>query len=471
MRHLFVITTIATLFAINAIDSAALSEIDQYSDSSAEAFIDSKSIKEMIRESIGLAATIVAALFFLIFYIQNRADKALLCISTLCLSAAALHIANGNLTDILISTDATWLDVFKGKLIYAALIWTCTAILMFHHYSYPMIADKKLTAISCSLTLFGSSILAFNAVELSPGLASGFIGYGVLLLLVSLWILTQAYRRNQHYSTARLITFLIFIMAIVIGLATGNQVAEISLYALAGLIIIENCIFSKKFFNANLLADKLSSNLKEEVLQQTAALNKKNQQLEQTQQALTSAIGSLKRLSITDGLTQLYNRRYFDREFGKEWRRACRYQSHLSVLMIDIDYFKKLNDSAGHIAGDQGLLWIAQLLKRHFKRAGELTARYGGEEFAVVLPNTKSHVALSIAESLRHAVEQQHFIYNEKLYHLTISIGVCTAIPTTHCSELDVLLAADSALYKAKHNGRNRVATVPLLPACNSKVQ
>jgi diguanylate cyclase (GGDEF)-like protein len=175
------------------------------------------------------------------------------------------------------------------------------------------------------------------------------------------------------------------------------------------------------------------------------------------QLALHEANGKLEELSLRDPLTGVANRRGFERALKLECERAQRTGEPLSLLMIDIDYFKVLNDRYGHLHGDACLLRIATELEKNLNRSSDTIARYGGEEFAVVLPKTDLEGATRVAEKLRNAVLEL-FIANETQMSdfVTISVGVgayeCAADGSIH-SFVD---AADKALYAAKHNGRNR---------------
>jgi diguanylate cyclase (GGDEF)-like protein len=166
---------------------------------------------------------------------------------------------------------------------------------------------------------------------------------------------------------------------------------------------------------------------------------------------------NLEALAIRDGLTGLVNRRYFDVKFGEEARRAGRDQLPLSLLMIDVDYFKLYNDSQGHQRGDECLRAIALRISDTLWRETDFAARYGGEEFAVVMPNTPLSGAMLIAERLRHAVEELNIEHAASLAasHVTLSIGGVVG----RGRELDperLIASADAALYFAKRSGRNR---------------
>lgn len=193
----------------------------------------------------------------------------------------------------------------------------------------------------------------------------------------------------------------------------------------------------------------------------TRQLESKTHALEDANEHLASAIETLHRISAQDGLTEIANRRHFDETLALEWRRAARAHSPLSLLMLDIDFFKAFNDTAGHQAGDACLRRVSQTLRESVHRAGDLVARYGGEEFALLLPETDADHALAIATRLREHVEAMQLPHPASpLGHVTVSIGVASVVPPRDGSGVgDFVRVADAALYDAKRQGRNRVAT------------
>lgn len=165
-------------------------------------------------------------------------------------------------------------------------------------------------------------------------------------------------------------------------------------------------------------------------------------------------------LSSTDSLTGLYNRRVLVKTLNKEFQRATRCQQTLSLIMLDIDFFKQVNDRFGHLNGDIVLIGVANLLKDYL-RPYDVATRFGGEEFALVLPNTELAGATEVAERLRNAIEEMRFSGEIRDLKITVSIGVA-CYPTDQVITIDQLLQqADQALYHAKENGRNRVTCSP----------
>jgi len=189
-----------------------------------------------------------------------------------------------------------------------------------------------------------------------------------------------------------------------------------------------------------------------------AELHNMQAQLEDANAQLQQRNAELDRLATMDGLTGLANRRHFDDVLDKEWRRAAREKAKLSLIMIDIDFFKFYNDNYGHQGGDDCLKQVSAALQKAVCRPGDLVARYGGEEFVVVLPNTPAEGSMVMAEKLCLAVStlkiKHEFSKASKV--VTISMGVATMIPSSTTSEEVLIASADQALYEAKEEGRNR---------------
>jgi diguanylate cyclase (GGDEF)-like protein/PAS domain S-box-containing protein len=185
------------------------------------------------------------------------------------------------------------------------------------------------------------------------------------------------------------------------------------------------------------------------------------------EEELDRAFRLVENQAMIDGLTGIANRRRFDETMDREWRRAMRDHTPLSLLMIDVDHFKLYNDIYGHISGDVCLREIASAAQGVLHRSSDLLARYGGEEFIVVLPSTDSDGALLLAEQIRSAVELRSLPHSGNPPHavITVSIGCATSILDYDAPRNSLLQAADDALYVAKSAGRNRIEVAEALPA------
>jgi diguanylate cyclase (GGDEF)-like protein len=168
----------------------------------------------------------------------------------------------------------------------------------------------------------------------------------------------------------------------------------------------------------------------------------------------------IEKYSLTDGLTGVSNRRFFDQQIEAEWNRAARNKSPLSLLMLDIDFFKDFNDTYGHLSGDYALKTFANVIVSTVQRKSDYVYRCGGEEFSVILPDTPRDGAIIVGERIRANVENTPLKLNDKITNITTSVSVGTIIPEPGSfpqSMTDFYEALDQTLYKAKRNGRNRV--------------
>lgn len=184
------------------------------------------------------------------------------------------------------------------------------------------------------------------------------------------------------------------------------------------------------------------------------------QKLSQTQAELQKVNHELERLSLTDQLTGLANRRHFDSVLYSQFNFAARTKSALSILMCDIDFFKRYNDSYGHLKGDQCIAEVATVLDEQVHRPTDLVCRYGGEEFCIIMPNTGQDGALTVAETVRNAIVERAIVHqvSDVAPVVTLSMGAATYLGQFQTPS-DLVRAADAALYRAKAAGRNQVMT------------
>jgi len=212
----------------------------------------------------------------------------------------------------------------------------------------------------------------------------------------------------------------------------------------------------------NILKSKIS--IFTELYVQKKLLEQKMNELEVIKKELEKANRKLINLSFIDGLTKIANRRRFDESLYREWKRAKRSKLEISIIMIDIDYFKFYNDNYGHQVGDECLIKVAKALVECAKRSQDLVARYGGEEFVAVLPETNYSSACHVAEIMRQSIIALNIkhVHSKALKVVTISLGVCAAVPLKGFTFIDFTKKADAQLYNAKKGGRNRVSSIDL---------
>lgn len=227
-----------------------------------------------------------------------------------------------------------------------------------------------------------------------------------------------------------------------------------------GLLIAHQCHHPRHWQSAEI-------NLLPQLATQLAIAIQQAQLYERVQQANRE----LSDLASRDGLTQIANRRRFDEHIEENWGRQARSQSPLSLILLDIDFFKRYNDRYGHQVGDRCLQQVARTLEANVRRPADLVARYGGEEFAIILPDTPESGAVFLAETIRKAIARSAIAQSAEseddppLPPVTASLGVATVVPFPEATPDSLIGAADRALYGAKAAGRNRVAVSSLQDA------
>lgn len=278
-----------------------------------------------------------------------------------------------------------------------------------------------------------------------------------------LWLHRDAHKRPYAQRlTASLAAGVIMSWLVTSQLELASQTVQLSLALVLALTL---CMISHITRIASF--EGLRSLLLQEVAEKTLNLEEKNLELKSTQRQLRIANIELKALSFTDALTGAYNRLYFDRQFLTEWQRARREQEPLSMILVDIDHFKELNDQHGHLVGDHALKHITDLLKDGFQRGSDIACRYGGEEFVILLPNTPPQQALIRAQEVRKRIESNPFVHAGSEISITASFGIGGMVPQADHEPLALLHATDQALYYIKRNGRNGCH---LAPAVNATV-
>ena len=315
-----------------------------------------------------------------------------------------------------------------------------------------------------SSSKYYQAIRAFALIAILPSIAILFANYSDVLrfsLIISLMIVivccaALVRRVKEGYPPARhLIYATVFAtLGVSVGILTTvgilplNEFTQAVIYAGIALMALFYALAISYRINVDrelriVAQRKLSYQLDELVRERTEALEAVNEQL--------------RVVSITDGLTQVYNRRHFDQVIQMEYNRAYRERSCISLLLLDIDHFKQINDSYGHSFGDYCLQVAAKVLLRAVHRPSDLVARYGGEEFVLLLPETELNGAVHIALEINKAIAVEVVEKDNVSVQMTASIGVACHIPEQSHRQEELIKVADELLYKAKQSGRNRV--------------
>ncbi len=292
--------------------------------------------------------------------------------------------------------------------------------------------------------------LAFSVLYILFPVQFLFNFYLLFTLAVGLYLLYVLYlsvRNRRPGSRVFLGGFLLFLAATIWDMLSYNNIVRsvyVSQIGFVSFIFAQAYVLSMKFNRALATSETLTQHLETIVSERTSELEASNRQLAA--------------LNITDALTGISNRRYFDEKLESEWNRARRNGQPLALLLLDIDHFKAYNDHYGHQGGDSCLQSVARLLAATVHRAGDTVARYGGEEFVVLVPDCNQEDALALAEKIRHTIEIAALPHaKSELGIVSVSIGVKSIIPNETTSPTHLIGMADEALYKAKGKGRNRV--------------
>ncbi len=402
----------------------------------------------------------IAVYAFAIFlYIPRNRSTLWLGLSSL---VAALYFwTRGNLWEHVFSLHGPWNFRLHYVVEYCSMILAGPFLVCFYHHVHRI---KYLPARLLRANFALGLLLCSAVIATSPSWFTRYIGvlmcFTLLQLAIAVYILAQGIRDGQTFSKLLLISLLPLFLTLPLDYFESLKRISLTTYTEYAVVVFSfvHCLILGQRLNIAIQrSNHLSSSLAEEVRQQTASLKKKNYQLRIARSALEEANRDLKTLSITDGLTGAYNRLYFDRQFLVEWQRSRREQHPLSLVLVDIDHFKQLNDCYGHLAGDTGLKKIVTHMQSVFQRASDAVCRYGGEEFIVLLPNTTPEYAVAAAEKLRRLVESTPIHYSDTDINFTISIGVGGLVPQPEHQPLDLLNATDKAMYQVKSSGRNGV--------------
>lgn len=228
-----------------------------------------------------------------------------------------------------------------------------------------------------------------------------------------------------------------------------TRVRDLLLFSLAMLLLILLLVYNR--FRLRRMAHTRQTELMEKVQRQKEHLEALNQVLERKNREFY-------RNAIMDSLTGIYNRAYLDDSMTREIRRCRRREHPISLIMMDIDHFKRVNDAHGHLTGDRVLKLMAERIRSQI-RGEDILGRYGGEEFLLILPGVTGANTAAVAEKIRRAVAEEPFAFEDTSTSLTLSLGCATMQPGQEVSAMELLKASDEALYCSKRDGRNRVST------------
>ncbi len=329
------------------------------------------------------------------------------------------------------------------------------------YYQQLIIVVLLLLTFSMLLAFYMVAVLACNGNKMARIIIAGWfliIICGCFLVMAKIGLMSNEFISSFGMQIAFSIEVVIFSLALSFRINEANSAKLSAEYAM-----VQERVKRIKAQDLTLEKERELRHTKEHALEQQKKLNetlegtvkKRTLELERAMKNLNEVNADLQALSNQDGLTGVHNRRYFDRQSRDEWQRCIRDSTSLSVLLLDLDHFKHVNDNYGHQCGDYVLQQCAKVISLVACRPTDVVARYGGEEFVVLFPNTDITGAEHLAQLLVTSVSDQEIMYEGKQIPISVSIGVMTTWPSTKMKLEGMIRYADEALYQAKDNGRN----------------
>ena len=407
------------------------------------------------------ALLLLIALYHASIYIQRRGDRFNLYFAILALAFAVY------LTDYFV----TALPRFAGlelsylafqKIVFAAMHIAAFAAGLFVAELLNRRPPKWFTlAYALLLAAAVASLVIAPDFRVFTFLRAG-VQYTLLVpVAYILFLLVTGLIRRQKWAPAVLIGVSPQILAVLYDLIARETLKTpgitLTAFGVAASVVVLFFILSIRSVRDANEAERLNRELEAAVEARTSELRSTSSRLEEALSTLEDTKGKLEGLAVTDSLTGVFNRRAFDLRLDEEVRRARRNRSQMSLLMIDIDRFKTINDDLGHLCGDQCLGAVASTIRKSLKRPADFLARYGGEELVALLPETSLPGAEILAERIRKEIEELEIPYEGRSVRLTVSIGVCSRMLDAEILKDAMLSSAESALHQAKSQGRNRV--------------
>lgn len=418
--------------------------------------------RKIIIQSILLGVLILAGIYHIVLGVFRRTERYFFYFGAFCLMVAFRYLMIDNVlfTDMFPTFD--WELTMKLEFIN---LYSHVPLLAMVLYSlYPTLNYKWFTYTCLIVAIVYDLLTIFTEAKIYHSFIIYFQLFMIICVCYALIIVIKSMKKKQQESYY-IFTGMIILMATILLDIFRNilNLTELNLYPIgtAIFIICFSLVLSKRLSTSLDLSVELSdelvqlnSDLETKVEQRTMQIQQSNRQLEELND-------KLKKMALVDGLTNIPNRRQFDEYFEEQYNICSTENRSLSLLFLDIDYFKKYNDYYGHQKGDECLKMVAKELNDHVTELPEgIVSRYGGEEFVCVLPSTTEGNPELFAQELNHRIEHLQLPHEKSLVsnYVTVSIGLTTVIPSTTIERKDIIKQADHALYQAKVAGRNRIA-------------
>ncbi len=377
------------------------------------------------------------ALYHLVIFILRRKERSALYFGLFCFCMAIRSLVIGEFYVVSLFPGISYDALVRITYLPFSLGVSAFAFFLYSLYGREM--TKPALWVMAGAGFAYSLVIAVGPVTVFTGMVQGFQGIILAGGVYGIWVLVRAAIRKREDAPLFLLAFALCFLCIINDTLHHNRVIYTAYIVPTGFLLfifMQSVALARRYSRAFVRIEELFQ---------------EKTKLEGT--ALT-----LQSLSYLDSLTGIANRRRLDEYLDTEWRRAVREKTPLSMILLDIDYFKKYNDRHGHPAGDDVLKRIARSLEASVRRPADLVARYGGEEFAVILPNTDIRGAVALAEGIRKSILDLGIPSADRSIAETVSVslGCASVSPDSNNNRQGLVEAADRALYRAKEGGRNR---------------
>lgn len=395
----------------------------------------------------------VMGAFYLLVYFKRKQDKEFLYYAIISISSSMSQL-NFFILKLPIECKILLDYFYFQKIVFAsvcifiwALIQYINRILRREIKSWEQSIFAVFTLFPAFLFLISIDNFMLSKIRTPLFIISSLFG---LIYIISL-VIYKAYIKNKN-ARLFLVGLIPFAFCILFDLYIHNlkrydDLIYLGFLGLPSFIVAIGIVQANDFVNYRIQLEELNKSLERRVLKRTERLQIAKDETEK-------ALVEMKRIARTDALTNLFNRLHLMNSLENEWERAKRYKLQLSVLLVDIDHFKKINDTYGHLCGDEVLRNVGSLIAKTF-RSIDICGRFGGEEFCIILPNTKQDDGFIAAEKLRRVISEKPILFEGKKINISCSIGI-SEFKEKDNSIAQLIERADTALYAAKRNGRNQ---------------
>jgi diguanylate cyclase (GGDEF)-like protein len=393
-----------------------------------------------------------------LFYLFRPKERVLLLLAVFAFSVLLRATVSTDYAYYLIG-DPDYFDILL-RLEYITIVWPAVAAAHFFSYLYPAKFSEQIVKLGYFVVAL---VVIFTLFIPLKQVVNHLIYYQALLVLFAIytiWLVIHSMIVKSYHSAMMIISGFVMFLGVlndIIAALSSTHNIYISEYTLFLFLFVQTQYHSLRFVSALDMAEHLTNNLQQEVAEKTQELSKRNSELEVKADYLKVQHDRIKELSETDHLTGLYNRQTFDGYFELKFTQAIEQGQKLSLLMLDIDNFKKINDTYGHQVGDECLKSVAQYLQQTNLRKDDFIARYGGEEIVIVLTNTDIKSAEEISQRICEGMSQITLKAAQEAIVLTASFGLAETTFNHANNPEQLLKLADDALYQAKALGKNQV--------------